>query len=175
MGEKMSMKEALERGPMRRKRTIKPFDMDLYRGELTADISIFEQSGVTVMLNELKEIIEPNFPDVQIIESRLVTGHMCKGIQWNGRNIDIPGYLFNRKNTLLDMVRIRIDLSGDLYVGSEKGEELITRAQWSSDHGIIENSLADAYRDPLRLTVSDPPLILSEETRKRMLRFPDDF
>lgn len=157
----MSIKEALKRtqidgeeiGASRQDRARAYWDkrrliQSSYEGKvLEKGRSIHREAGVPGLLDELAEIIRPDFPDVRINEHSTGSGAVSLGIEWNFRDRSDKDTPFKYE---YNAVRVEAyPLTEDVVVwGKEEGESL-TKSQWSSDRRPIEEAIARAYKNPM--------------------------
>ena len=123
---------------------------------LEAGLSIYKEAGVPKLLEELAEIIRPDFPDVQINNGSLMYGGTVSSrIEWDfeyesGKRPD--NYRYSSVNI------IAYPLTQDLAVMG--GEELgvLNKSQWSSDPKLLEDAVVRAYQNPIK--IMGPPVRL---------------
>lgn len=165
----MSIKEAIERGPMDRHRTRYLSHQDsfynsaeTYRKKIEAVRRLFEESGVRRVLNELADVIRPEFPDVAIVE-RGSAGGLSLDIEWNHRSE--PAFPNMSPLPMVDMVVVQGDFLGDnLTVSGEKEKEVLRRRQWESRE-VLEDAIAIAFKNPLRLVDVDSQIKIDPARR----------
>lgn len=152
----MSIREALERQPTHGDNRVVPHSFHENQ-ILEAGMSIFEESGVNRLLSELREAIEPKFPDVEIGKVEFgLNGSAALRIQWN-HHIALLGELKpSMRLPIVNTIRISaFILNGDLSILKEEGNELITRQQWRSDPRILEDAIVRAYISPVHFPGSN--------------------
>lgn len=142
----MSIKEAIERGPLSRPRTRIPLSppdrLDRYTSIIEAKGRVLlKSSGVTKVLADLKKIINLDFPDV---ESRLTVDAdravVTQELRWD---------FVKHEEGFVDFKVIRIHawaLTKEIVV--ERTGELLSGKQLK-DRVVVEDAIAEAYRDPL--------------------------
>lgn len=122
-----------------------------------------QEARVPELLNELANIIRPDFPDVIIEERFELAGDIglvlqCDGvslmIKWNFR--DVSGEPLKHSYNSVNI--IARPLTGDLLVmGGDPGKfRALDKSRWSSDPKLVEDAIARAYQIPKRM-VDDRP------------------
>lgn len=146
----MSIKEAIERGPLNRPRTI-IVESDADREEIhkltveSKGLKLLKKAGVPKILTELKKMISQDFPQIEIgyrvdEDRALVT----QSLNWDFR-IDEEG------QTHFKSIRVHaLVLTGQIIVERGDDDELLSRKQLR-DRAIIEDAIATAYQNPLFL------------------------
>lgn len=164
------MLERLRHGPKERERVTSsdPSHFEnLYRQRvLEVGTALLKEAGVDKIFFELETIISPDFPDVQIEGNKLTgSGIVQSQLKWN-RRVETVSELNPSSPLKLPIVSVIVveafPLSGDLCVWSSEERELIAREKWSRDPGILEDAVARAYRNPVRL-VDEPSLALGNK------------
>lgn len=113
--------------------------------------SMLAHSGVLRGLDELVDIIRPEFSDVEVNEHIDSDGSLTLAIDWNRRPIRIhPIHPINRYQ--YNSIAVRADpITEGLVVSSEGEDEFLRRLQWGSDARIVEDALGRAYMNPMRM------------------------
>jgi len=148
----MSIETALERQPVGYYREIVESDSAKNYKEqiLAAGVSIFLRSGAMNHLQELKTILEPEFPDVEIGEPQLVDNMVVfVGIKWDFEELGV-GIKSKRPVSIHKEIRLEAyPLNGDLVVANGTDRELLTEERWRGDPKFLEDAIVIAYQDPI--------------------------
>lgn len=147
----MSIQEAIDRGPLDRKRIIF-FESDADRLEQyrlmveKKGMALFKRSGIARVLADLKKIIGLDYPDVE--PSKMLDTDRAEviiGLRWD----------FVREKGGIDHFKaIRIHariLTGEIVVERKEDDELLS-GKHLRNRTVIEDAIAAAYRDPLQLS-----------------------
>ena len=154
----MSIQEALERKPDPKWRTVfwprYKIDREHYYKEivLNAGLEIHKEARTPKLLEELEEVIKPNFSDVKISSAELdQDGSVNLRIEWNFRqemNSWEPSYPERVHNAIGVNA---YPLNGNLVIIGYDGMALLTSMEWRSDDHLLEDAIVHAYRNPRTL------------------------
>lgn len=123
--------------------TRRSFGADYREIVLEAGRSIHREAGVPELLEELVEIIKPNFSDVKIEETVEANGAVSSKIVWNRK--DILEKPFGDRYNSVEI--IAHPLTKDLVVEGREAFEIFPESQWKSDPKLLEDAIARAYRN----------------------------
>lgn len=165
----MSIKEALERLKINGERTDEPgqdrgqayWDKHRLIGSsykervLETGRAIHREAGVPGFLGELAEIIRPDFGDVRVNDlQRMANGAVSLKIEWSFQ--DRPDK--NKSFLKYEYNAVEVEaypLTEDVVVWGKEGGQLLTKDQWGSDRKLIEEAIARAYQNPMKM--AGPP------------------
>jgi len=157
----MTVREAIERGPIDRARTIGT----VYSETQFPDPMLVEYSRRTLQnskalegVNELAQIIREKDSGVEVEERVHPDGSVSVEIRWNrrpfeGKNVP-PHYYYNAISVSAD------PFNDELMISSKEESEFIPQPMWSSNPtegpSIVEYAIAHAYRNPIE-KIGPPP------------------
>lgn len=154
----MSIKEALERKPVDRKRTIVGRDIQYNSDKVVSDrsLAIMKDSGALESLDELTKIVSSEFPDVKILPHMTFKGRMGFDFAWNFREPPIE----ERQDikAIHSAFRVEVYPVDEAIIVESQGEkglegELLTKSQWSTDRRAVEDALVHAFKNPFTFRI----------------------
>lgn len=114
---------------------------------------IIDQSKVRYLLQELADVIKPEFSDVAIDLQEKVTfthGNVSFGMSWNHQVEDFVGFKRHTYNLITVMARAA---TSELVIGAENGGIVLKAGDWI-DQEVVERAIINAYHNPYVQRVS---------------------
>lgn len=159
----MSIKEALERGPMDRERYVLSFNQvrEGYEKEvLEKGRELLKGAGIPTLLHELAEIIKQGFSDIRVEEEILNRdGTVLTRLEWNFRNLpeELP---FRSGDYEYNAIHVYArPLTKDFLIEGQESEQIIEQQWRFGDPKDVEDAIVRAYLQPMRMT-GPPGLIV---------------